>query len=146
MNGKVADASSGETLTGVVLSLGDDYLWASSDSDGNFTFENVQTGTYILKATCLGYVDFSTELLVKSDIEGLEIKMSVSSLALEEVVVTAQRPKDGMSTSHILSREAMDHLQMSNMSDMAALLPGGKTVNPDLTTSNVLSLRSGGSS
>ena len=146
VSGVVTDASSGEKLIGVVLSLGDDYLWASSDSDGNFTFENVQTGTYILKATCLGYVDFSTQLLVKSDIEGLEIKMSVSSLALEEVVVTAQRPKDGMSTSHILSREAMDHLQMSNMSDMAALLPGGKTVNPDLTTSNVLSLRSGGSS
>lgn len=51
-----------------------------------------------------------------------------------------------MSTSHIISREALNHLQMSNMSDMAALLPGGKTVNPDLTASKVLSLRSGGSS
>ena len=59
VSGVVTDASSGEKLIGVVLSLGDDYLWASSDSDGNFTFENVQTGTYFLYATCLGYVDFS---------------------------------------------------------------------------------------
>ena len=144
--GKVKDAESGEPLVGVVLSLGEDYLWATSGSDGSFAFDNVQKGKYILKAVCLGYVDTTIEVESKGKVEELEIKMSISSLAIEEVVVTAQRPKDGMSTSHIISREALNHLQMSNMSDMAALLPGGKTVNPDLTASKVLSLRSGGSS
>lgn len=144
--GKVKDAESGEPLVGVVLSLGEDYLWATSGSDGSFAFDNVQEGKYILKAVCLGYVDTTIEVESKGKVEELEIKMSISSLAIEEVVVTAQRPKDGMSTSHIISREALNHLQMSNMSDMAALLPGGKTVNPDLTASKVLSLRSGGSS
>ena len=33
---------------------------------------------------------------------------------------------------------------MSNVTDISALLPGGKTVNPDLTTDNAVSLRSGG--
>lgn len=144
--GKVKDAESGEPLVGVVLSLGEDYLWATSGSDGSFAFDNVQKGKYILKAVCLGYVDTTIEVESRDKVEELEIKMSISSLAIEEVVVTAQRPKDGMSTSHIISREALNHLQMSNMSDMAALLPGGKTVNPDLTASKVLSLRSGGSS
>jgi len=59
--------------------------------------------------------------------------------------VTAQRAKDGLGTSHTLGRDALNHLQLSNMTDVAALLPGGKTVNPDLTTENTFSLREGGS-
>ena len=146
VSGRVLDADSGDALVGVVLSLGEDYLWAVSAADGEFLFENVQRGRYVLKASCLGYVDTSLELDASRDLDSLVILMSVSSLALDEVVVTAQRPKDGLSTSHTLGREAMDHLQMSNMADMVALLPGGKTVNPDLTSANALSLRAGGSS
>ena len=39
----------------------------------------------------------------------------------------------------------MEHLQVSNVSDISALLPGGKTKVPDLTTNNIFSLRDGGS-
>jgi len=60
-------------------------------------------------------------------------------------VVTAQKAKDGLGTSHNLGRDALNHLQLSNTTDIAALLPGGKTVNPDLTAENAFSLREGGS-
>lgn len=36
-------------------------------------------------------------------------------------------------------------MQVSNVSDISALLPGGKTKVPDLTTNNIFSLRDGGS-
>ena len=39
----------------------------------------------------------------------------------------------------------MEHLQVSNVSDISALLPGGKTKVPDLTANNIFSLRDGGS-
>lgn len=145
VSGKVLDAASGEPLCGVVLKLGEDYLWAVTGVDGEFVMENVQPGSYVLKANCLGYVDVAVEINVKSDISDLVLKMQESSLALDEVVVTAQRPKDGLSTSHTLGRDALNHLQMSNMTDMASLLPGGKTVNPDLTSGNTFALRAGGS-
>ena len=58
--------------------------------------------------------------------------------------MTAQKAKDGLGTTHSLGRDALNHLQMSNMTDVAALLPGGKTVNPDLTTENSFSIREGG--
>ena len=61
------------------------------------------------------------------------------------MVVTAEKSKDNINTTQKIGRGALDHLQMSNMADISALLPGGKTINPDLTTNNVLSLRSGGS-
>ena len=39
----------------------------------------------------------------------------------------------------------MEHLQVSNVSDISALLPGGKTKVPDLTANHIFSLRDGGS-
>lgn len=145
VSGVVKDAVSGEGLCGVTLKLGEDYLWAVTGLDGDFEIVNVQKGGYVLTASYLGYVDVSVEINVDKDVTGLEILMQESSLALDEVVVTAQRPKDGLSTSHTLGRDALNHLQMSSMTDMASLLPGGKTVNPDLTNGSSFSLRAGGS-
>jgi outer membrane cobalamin receptor len=98
-----------------------------------------------MEVSCLGFVNVVMEIDVNKDIEGLDIRLKESSLALDEVVVTAQKAKDGLSTSHNLGRDALNHLQLSNMTDVAALLPGGKTINPDLTAESQFSLREGGS-
>ena len=143
VSGKVVDASSSEPLMGAVANL--ESLWAVTDENGVFVIPKVQQGKYVLKVSLLGYVDAEIELDVKDDIEDLVIAINESSLALDGVTVTAQRPKDGIGTSHNINRDALNHLQLSNMSDMAALLPGGKTVNPDLTESNSFSIRQGGS-
>ncbi|MEG2614870.1 MAG: TonB-dependent receptor, partial [Alistipes sp.] len=66
------------------------------------------------------------------------------NLALESVVVTAKEAPNAMATSREIGGTAIDHLQMVNTSDISALLPGGKTVNPDLMNDNVFSLRDGG--
>ena len=144
VSGIVVDKDSGQPVIGAVLRLGEDYLWTSADLDGTFTFTNVQPGKYVLEASCLGYVSVITEVDAGKNPEGIRIVMTESSLALDEVVVTAQKAKDGLSTSHSLGRDALNHLQMANMTDVAALLPGGKTVNPDLTVDKPLSLREGG--
>lgn len=146
VSGRIIDAVSGDPVIGAVVRIGTDYLWASTDIEGEFTFENVESGKHELEASCLGYVSVLMEIDVNKDIEDLEIKLHESSLALDEVVVTAQKAKDGLGTTHSLGRDALNHLQMSNMTDVAALLPGGKTVNPDLTTEKSFSIREGGSS
>lgn len=146
VSGRILEAGSGDPVIGAVVRIGTDYLWASTDIEGEFTFENVESGKHELEASCLGYVSVLMEIDVNKDIENLEIKLHESSLALDEVVVTAQKAKDGLGTTHNLGRDALNHLQMSNMTDVAALLPGGKTVNPDLTTENSFSIREGGSS
>lgn len=146
VSGRITDAGSGDPVIGAVVRIGTDYLWASTDIEGKFTFDNVESGKHELEASCLGYVSVLMEIDVNKDIENLEIKLHESSLALDEVIVTAQKAKDGLGTTHSLGRDALNHLQMSNMTDVAALLPGGKTVNPDLTTENSFSIREGGSS
>ena len=143
VSGRVVDSQSGEPLEGVVVNI--DELWAVSDSEGAFAISRVQTGTYNLKASLLGYVDYKLTLKIERDIDKLTLKMSENSLALKEVVVTAQRPKDGTGTTHDIGRDALNHLQLSSMTDMAALLPGGRTSNPDLTSASSFSVRSAGS-
>lgn len=145
VSGKVVEAGTGAPVIGAVIKLGEDYLWTTSDVDGLFAFEKVQKGEYVLEVSCLGYVNAYIKINADKDIEGLTVTLHENSLALDEVVVTAQKAKDGLGTSHNLGRDALNHLQLSNMTDVAALLPGGKTVNPDLTTENQFSLREGGS-
>ena len=145
VSGRITEAGSEIPVTGAVVRIGEDYLWAVSDAEGGFTFWNVQAGKHEMEVSCLGFVNVVMEIDVTKDIEGLDIRLKESSLALDEVVVTAQKAKDGLSTSHNLGRDALNHLQLSNMTDVAALLPGGKTINPDLTSENQFSLREGGS-
>lgn len=146
VSGRVSDASGGAALAGVIVTVDGNFLWALTGEDGNFSIMNVPSGSHVLSFSLLGYVEDSQEISVSGDLDGLVFSMKENSLALKEVVVTAQKPKDGIGTSHMLGRDALNHMQLSNMTDMAALLPGGKTANPDLTTANSFSLRSGGSS
>jgi len=145
VEGCVIEAGSKTPVTGAAVRIGTDYLWTTTDIDGQFIFENVQSGEHELEVSCLGYVNYIALIDIRADISGLTIILHENSLALDEVVVTAQKAKDGLGTSHSLGRDALNHLQLSNMTDVAALLPGGKTVNPDLTTENQFSLREGGS-
>ena len=145
VSGTVTEYGTEIPVIGAAVRLGEDYLWTTTDIDGKFALDKVQPGEYVLEVSCLGYVTVSVSVDVRKDMEGIAITLHESSLALDEVVVTAQRAKDGLGTSHTLGRDALNHLQLSNMTDVAALLPGGKTVNPDLTTENTFSLREGGS-
>lgn len=144
VSGVVREAGTEAPVTGAVIRLGGEYLWTVADADGNFAFNNVQSGRYELEASCLGYVSVTLEIEVKKDIDDITFLLHENSLALDEIVVTAQKT-DGLNTAHNLGRDALNHLQLSNMTDVAALLPGGKTANPDLTTESTISLREGGS-
>ena len=144
VQGKVMETGTHNPVPGVAVKIGDDYLWAVTDLDGTFVFDNVQQGEWIVEASCLGYNNASVHIVVIGDLRNVNLELKESSLALEEVVVTAQRPKDGLGTSHSLGRDALNHLQISSTTDISSLLPGGKTVNPDLTAENAFSLREGG--
>lgn len=144
ISGKIIDEKSGEPVIGVAVNVEDTGIWASSDDSGNFVLNDIKPGTYSVQFSCLGYVDKALTFTVRKDIPNLTIKLSQNTLALNSVVVTAEREKEGLNTSLKFGSNALNHLQMSNITDISSLLPGGKTVNPDLTADNVVSLRSGG--
>lgn len=144
ISGKVVDAKTGEPVIGAAVNVEDTGIWAISDENGTFFLPDIRPGDYTVQFSCLGFVDKRLSFVVKKDIPNLTIKLDQNTLALNSVVVTAERDKEGMNTSLKFGANALNHLQMSNVTDISALLPGGKTVNPDLTTDNAVSLRSGG--
>ena len=145
IKGRVTDSQTGEPVAGVIFNIDGTGLWTISDVDGSYVFDRVQPGEYLIKVSCLGYAEAGMNLKLTHNVEDLDFKLSLNTLALDGVVVAAERKKDDMNTTMSLGSHALEHLQMSNITDVSTLLPGGKTVNPDLTTNNTLSLRDGGS-
>ena len=143
LRGRVVE-SHGETPVGqAVVELPRLGLWAVADNDGWFEIKGVPAGEQTLACSCLGYV--TVELAVSLPAAGpVTVRLVEDNLKLDDVVVTARESSSALSTSRTIGSNALDHLQMVNASDISSLLPGGKTVNPDLTVDTPLTLRDGG--
>lgn len=102
-------------------------LWTITNESGEFVLRNVPQGKVTLIAHSLGYVKKTFELDVQYDISDLTLHLAEDNLALEEVVVTAQRKTGDMTTSYLIDRTTLDHAQTLNITDITSLLPGGKT-------------------
>ncbi|MFR9651189.1 MAG: TonB-dependent receptor [Rikenellaceae bacterium] len=143
IKGEVRDYQTKDVIPGVSIVVNNDYLWAVTDKDGQFSINNIgESGELTLSS--LGY---SKQVVPFDNREQtLTIYLKESSLALDEVVVTAQNSKEEINTTYTIGREALKHTQITDVSQISALLPGGKTTNPDLTSENTFSLRDGDSS
>lgn len=136
----------GAVVAGTYIMVEGTYMWCVSDEKGEFTLTGIPAGNIRLNVSHLGYVPQTLSLEIKTGTGRLDIELEENSLRIEQITVTAQASGDEMNTVWTIGSNALEHLQASNVSDLASLLPGGKTRNPDLTTSNVFSLRDGGSS
>lgn len=146
LSGRVLDSKTGAAVCGAVIGLEGTYLWAVADREGKFAIAGIQPGEYTLQASSLGYVSRRIPLSIDQTVGEQTIRLAENSLAIEEVVVTAREKRENSNTTLIIGRNALDHLQLSGVTDVAALLPGGKTANPDLTSEKSFSLRDGGTS
>ena len=145
ISGRVLVQGTDTPIGQAVVELPDAGLWAVADSKGNFSVRNVPGGKVLFSVSCLGYVTTLTEVEIRAHTDSLRLYAPEDNLKLESVVVTARESTNAMATSRTIEGNAINHLQMVNVSDISTLLPGGKTVNPDLMNDNVFSLRDGGS-
>lgn len=136
----VKDKANNEPVMMATVSLQPLAALTVTDIDGNAALDNVPDGTYQLKVTYVGYQDYTTTLKVSTD-QKLDIKLTATSLALQEVVVTAKQNAAGTSTSSLIGRQAIDHLQASSLADVMQLIPGQLITNQDLTSQSNLQLR-----
>ena len=111
-----------------------------TDIDGKAVFQKVPAGTFTLKVSYVGYETYTTTLKVEKDLT-VNVQLVPTSLALKEVVVTAKQNASGASTSSIIGRQAIDHLQASSLADIMQLIPGKEMGNVDMTQKSNLQLR-----
>lgn len=126
-----------------LISLPDLNLWGTTDAKGAFTINRVQAGITKIQVTCLGYQTLEMTITVERDIENLTLNLKEDNLKLQSVTVTATEVKSAINTSTRMDRQAIDHLQVVNPTDIMSLLPGGKTVKPNLMEKSIFNIRGG---
>lgn len=126
------------------VTLPDLNLWGTTDSKGRFLINRVIPGTTRVEVTCLGFETKSMDITIGRDIDSLIFRLKEENLKLESVTVTATGSKSALTTTTRMDRQAIDHLQVINPTDIMSLLPGGKTVNPNLMTQSIFNIRDGG--
>lgn len=115
-------------------------LYSVTDAGGCLNMDDIPAGHWILHVSYIGYITIEKEIDIDKDME-LNLEMQPTSLALEDVVVTARQKISGASTSTVVGRQAIDHLQASSLADIMQLLPGQVMGNKDLTSQSNLQLR-----
>lgn len=140
VNLKVAEKGSREAIIMASCNLNPLSSFAITDVDGKTSFKNVPQGKYVLEISYVGYEKYQTTIDVKSNLS-LNIQMIPTSLALKEVVVTARQKSSIASTTSVIGRQAIDHLQATSLADIMQLIPGKEMGNTDLTQQSNLQLR-----
>ncbi len=115
---------------------------ATTDKKGEFLIEKLSPGKVSVKILFLGMEPIDTSFILPAGkVTEITFAMQYSSFRLTEVSVVATESKAGQATSSTISRQAMDHLQATSLSDIMQLLPGGVIANPDLSKSSGFTLR-----
>lgn len=138
--GLVVERGLGEPVVMASVVIKELGLWAVTDADGHFEIANVPQGKHELEFALLGYETLKVPVTVNGDVLNLGVELPISSLSLDAVVVTAKEGGEITSASKI-TKQTIEHIQPSSLTDVMQLLPGSVTENPSLTQVGALSIR-----
>nr|WP_319267356.1 carboxypeptidase-like regulatory domain-containing protein [uncultured Draconibacterium sp.] len=133
-SGKVLAADKKTPLEFATIVTSDNNFWAISDYNGNFSI-SLPEGERTLIFSCLGYEKIKVTINMKDQAVSDQVfYLNANSLALSEVVVTAQK-NDELATSYTISSSALTHAQTKDISELTSQLPGGQTIYESSATS-----------
>lgn len=148
IRGHIVDAGSNDAVAYATVTITDSHnrkLTTVSDISGYFIFQNLSSDRYTITVSYLGYHTLTQTYTSRNgETVTLTLKLKQDNRVLNEVVVTAHESQ-GITTSSVIDRKAIEHLQPSSFTDLLSLLPGGTTQLPDLTNANTIRLRQAGS-
>jgi len=91
LKGKI-QSSNGERLIGISISLDNTRFGTTTDVEGNFSFNNIPSQKYIVKATGIGFNAKSEDIeVVAGKITYLQLELSEATNSLTELVVVGNR-------------------------------------------------------
>ena len=127
LSGKVLEAHTKKPVEFASVVVGGGERWTVTDEQGVFVLKNVPAGEVTLTVTSLGYAKRKIKMTVNADVPALVVELPEDNLLLDEVVVTASANRDEVTSSYVIDRASLEHLQMLNVADAMSLLPGGQT-------------------
>lgn len=142
-SGTIVDSKTKKPIEFATIIIKEQGLWGVSNTKGVFKIKHISKGKIYITASCLGYVKKTIQLEISSDTSQVNIYLQQDNLAIEEVLVTADRVQTEVNAAYTIDRNALNHLQMVNVADVTSLLPGGQTSKTlKLTSPNYVALRS----
>ncbi|MCX6639905.1 MAG: TonB-dependent receptor [bacterium] len=124
LKGKVTDATTGEPLLNVNVTIPGTYLGAATDINGAFTIQNVPAGAYEIRITCMGYTQqlLSSITVTATGEKNLQVKMQPTVLSMgQEMTVVGERPLievDETSSRQRISAEEIKNLVVEDVDDL----------------------------
>ncbi|MDR8394410.1 SusC/RagA family TonB-linked outer membrane protein [Aliifodinibius sp. S!AR15-10] len=133
LEGTVTDAQSGEAMPGVNVLIQELQRGTATNANGEFSISGVESGTYTLVATFIGYQRYTTQIQVGSEDITQNISLQPDVMGLEEVVVTAlgierETRAIGYSVQEV-DGEAVARSQESNLVNALAGKVAGVQIN-----------------
>ncbi len=145
ISGNINDAQTKEPLYYAAINLKGTPTYDLTDEEGAYQLSNIIPGKYTILITLLGYQQIEKEIEITKSLEKLNFKLEASSLALQDVVVTAKvsQSKEG-STSYKIGNDAIQQVQPISVSDILQLIPGNQVGQTDLNNNAQINLRNAG--
>ncbi|MEE9429868.1 MAG: TonB-dependent receptor [Melioribacteraceae bacterium] len=129
LTGVIKDASTGEGLPFVNITLEGTTIGAATDIDGKYVILNISPGKHSVK---IQYIGYQTKLISNVSISidqttRLDVSLSEASIEIGEVVIQAEAggiQKDVTSSQSLVSSEDIANLPVAEMDDILALQSG----------------------
>ena len=127
LSGTVSDKETGAKLAHAFVEIPDLKLAAGTDANGNYKFENLHKGTYLIEVRLLGYAEKTMAVKVDANTVA-DFTLSVSMKEQNEVSVTGtsmarDRSQNPQPTTFV-SNEYLNEHSATNVIDAIADIPG----------------------
>jgi outer membrane receptor protein involved in Fe transport len=129
IRGKVTDAGTGEPLVGANVVIMGTTMGAATNVAGEFTILNVETGTYTLKTSYVGYQTITLSNIRVN--EGLtaeaDFKLPAEGVTVGTVEIVAERPlinKSATNAVRIIDSDFFDKIPARGVAAAIAIQPG----------------------
>lgn len=125
VTGTVTDSNTGETLPAVNIVIQELDRGTATNTQGEYRLGNIQSGTYTITASYIGYARYTAEITVGSGELVQNISLRPSQIGLDQVVVSALGFEQNVDESAIAqSTVSGDRLTDSGENNIVSALSG----------------------
>ena len=135
ISGVVQDRATSKPLIGANVFVEGTSIGAAANDKGKYSITGLKEGSYVIKASYIGYNAFSDSLLIVGDKKDIILNFNLNYTTIEgnEVVVTAQargqmdainKQLNAKSLVNIISSDRIQELPDANAAETVARVPG----------------------
>lgn len=145
LSGMLWDQEKGKGADSIVVTAkgGGREFRAFSNSGGRFSFGSIPHGHYTINISSILFKITPKQVHLQKD-HHLDLIVTKAMQQLQEFYITASEGRQKMTSTSVIDRQAMQHLQPSSFTDLLELLPGGRSKDPSLLSMNQIRLREAG--